>query len=154
MANIEERLRNLNIELPKNLKARGTYQPARWLGNTIYISGNGPMIEGEVLYSGKLGQELTVEEGYKAARLSMLNILGILKQELGDLDRIERFIKILAFIASTDDFYHQPKVIDGASDLLVEVFGERGLHARSAIGTNVLPFNLPVEIEAIVEIKI
>lgn len=154
MVNIEERLRTLNIELPQNLKAMGTYQPARWLGNTIYISGNGPMKDGKVLYSGKLGQELTVEEGYKAARLSMLNILGILKQELGDLDRIERFIKILGFIASTDDFYHQPSVINGASDLLVEVFGERGLHARSAIGTNVLPFNLPVEIEAIVEIKI
>ena len=153
MSEIENKLKELNIVLAKEAKAMGTYHLARWSGNTLYISGNGPMKDGKPIYSGKLGKDLTVEQGYDAARLSMINILGVLKQELGDLDRIEKFVKILAFVASADDFYEQPSVINGASDLLWEVFGERGMHARSAIGTMVLPFNLPVEIEAIVEIK-
>ena len=89
----------------------------------------------------------------KNVRISIINIIGVLKYELGNLDRIEKFVKILGFVASADDFYEQPSVINGASDLLVKVFGQKGMHSRSAIGTSVLPFNLPVEIEAIVEIK-
>ncbi|MDY0235352.1 MAG: RidA family protein [Gudongella sp.] len=153
MSDIEKKLKELNIELPGEPKAMGTYRPARWSGNTIYLSGNGPMKNGKLIYTGKLGKDLTIEEGYDAARLSIINIIGVLKYELGDLDRIEKFVKLLGFVASTDDFYEQPSVINGASDLLVEVFGEKGMHARSAIGTSVLPFNLPVEIEVMVEIK-
>ena len=153
MSEIEKKLQELNIKLPGEPKAMGTYRPARWSENTIYISGNGPMQDGKPIYTGKLGKDLTIEEGYDAARLSIINIMGVLKYELGNLDRIEKFVKILGFVASADDFYEQPSVINGASDLLVKVFGQKGMHSRSAIGTSVLPFNLPVEIEAIVEIK-
>ena len=153
MSKIEERLVELGIELPGGTKAMGTYVPVRQTGNLLYLSGNGPMRDGKILIEGRLGENLTIEEGYEAARLTMINILGVLKNELGDLDRIEKFVKILGLVASTNDFYDQPKVINGASDLLVEVFGDKGKHARSAMGTNVLPFKLPVEIEVIVEVK-
>lgn len=153
MFKIEKKIKEMNIELPGELELVGRYKSVRWLHNTIYVSGTGPLKDGKAIYTGKLGKDLTLEEGYDAARLSMINILGTLKHELGDLDRIEKFIKLLGFVACTDDFHQQPKVINGASDLLIEIFGEKGVHARSAIGTNSLPFNIPVEIEAIVEIK-
>ena len=130
----------------------GNYVTVRRSGNMLYLSGNGPMREGKVVMSGKLGADLTVEQGYEAARITAINILGVLKSELGDLDKINQFVKVLGFVQSTDDFFDQPKVINGASDLFVEVLGEKGRHARSAIGTSVLPFNLPVEIEVIVEV--
>jgi enamine deaminase RidA (YjgF/YER057c/UK114 family) len=154
MFEFEKKLKEMNIELPIGAKAMGSYFTVRWSGNILYVSGNGPMKDGKAVYTGKIGENLTIVEGYDAARLSMVNILGVLKFELGNLDRIEKFVNLLGFVASSDDFYDQPSIINGASDLLIEVFGERGAHSRSAIGTNVLPFNLPVEIQTIVEIKI
>lgn len=153
MSKIEKKLEEMHIELPGEPKAMGKYKSVRWSHNTIYISGTGPLKDGKAVYTGKLGKDLTIEEGYEAARLSMINILGILKHELGDLDKIKKFVKLLGFVACTNDFHQQPKIINGASDLLIEIFGEKGVHARSAIGTNSLPFNIPVEIETIVEIK-
>jgi enamine deaminase RidA (YjgF/YER057c/UK114 family) len=152
MSEIEKKLEALGIDIPGQTKAAGNYVTARRIGNLIYTSGNGPTRDGKILAVGRLGAELSIEEGYQAARETMINILGVLKCELGDLDKIVKFVKILGFIQSTDDFYDQPKVLNGASDLLVEVFGEKGRHARSAIGTSVLPFNMPVEIEVIVEV--
>lgn len=153
MSDIDKRLQELGIEVVGKTKAMGNYVLGRRTGNLLYLSGNGPMTDGQLLFQGKLGQDLSIEEGYQAARQTMINILGVLKQELGDLDQVEQFVKLVGFVASSPDFYDQPKVINGASDLLVEIFGDKGRHARSAIGTNVLPFNFPVEIEIIVEIK-
>jgi enamine deaminase RidA (YjgF/YER057c/UK114 family) len=152
MSEIEKKLGELGIILPGQTKSMGNYVTVRRSGNMLYLSGNGPMREGKVVMSGKLGADLTVEQGYEAARITAINILGVLKSELGDLDKINQFVKVLSFVQSTDDFFDQPKVINGASDLFVEVLGEKGRHARSAIGTSVLPFNLPVEIEVIVEV--
>jgi enamine deaminase RidA (YjgF/YER057c/UK114 family) len=152
MSEIEKKLGELGIILPGQTKSMGNYVTVRRSGNMLYLSGNGPMREGKVVMSGKLGADLTVEQGYEAARITAINILGVLKSELGDLDKINQFVKVLGFVQSTDDFFDQPKVINGASDLFVEVLGEKGRHARSAIGTSVLPFNLPVEIEVIVEV--
>lgn len=153
MSEIDKRLGELGIILPGQTKSMGNYVTVRKSGNMLYVSGNGPMREGKVVMSGKLGADLSIEQGYEAARITAINILGVLKSELGDLDKIKQFVKVLGFVQSTDDFYDQPKVINGASDLFVEVLGEKGRHARSAIGTSVLPFNLPVEIEIIVEIE-
>lgn len=152
MSEIEKKLGELGIILPGQIKSMGNYVTVRKSGNMLYLSGNGPMREGKVVMSGKLGADLSIEQGYEAARITAINILGVLKSELGDLDKIKQFVKVLGFVQSTDDFYDQPKVINGASDLFVEVLGEKGRHARSAIGTSVLPFNLPVEIEVIVEV--
>ena len=154
MSEIEKKLIEMNIDIPIGSHVSGTYVSARWSGNYIYVSGNGPKIDGKIACAGKIGNDLTIEEGYYAARLSMINIIGVLKNELGDLDKIEKFVKLVGFIASADDFYEQTKVLNGASDLLVEVFGDKGIHARSAVGVNVLPFNQPVVIETVVEIKV
>ena len=153
MSEIEKKLQEMGIDIPGQTKSMGNYVTVRRLGNLLYLSGNGPMRDGKVLCSGRLGENLSVEEGYEAARQTAINIIGVLKHELGDLDWVEKFVKLLGFVSSTNDFYDQPKVINGASDLFVEVFGEKGRHARSAVGTSVLPFNLPVEIEVIVEVK-
>ena len=151
MSVTENRLAELGIALPDANDAVANYVCVQRVGNMLYFSSFGPMSSRTPLYQGKLGSELTVEEGYNAARAAMLALLGQLKQELGDLDRVKRFVKLLAFVASAPDFTQQPAVVNGASDLLVEVFGERGRHARSAIGVSVLPFDIPVEIEMIVE---
>lgn len=152
MGNAERRLEEMGIKLPVE-KMRGTL-PLRQVGNLIFMSGHGcELPEGGLIYEGKLGAELTVEEGYKAARHVGVNLLTALKTYLGDLDRVEQIVKVLGFVASTPDFHEQPAVMHGFSDLMTEVFGERGKHARSAIGTNVLPNNQPVEIEMIVQIR-
>ena len=106
-----------------------------------------------MVYKGKLGKDLTVEEGYEAAKISIINCLAVLKGCLGSLDRVKRIVKLLGFVACVPEFDQQPYVINGASDLLIEIFGEKGRHARSAIGTNILPFGTPVEIEMIVEVE-
>lgn len=152
MSAVEKRLEKLGIELPVE-KMVGTL-PLRQVGNLIFMSGHGcELPEGGLIYEGKLGAELTVEEGYKAARHVGINLLTALKTYLGDLDRVECIVKVLGFVASTPDFHQQPAVMHGFSDLMTEVFGERGKHARSAIGTSVLPANQPVEIEMIVQIR-
>jgi enamine deaminase RidA (YjgF/YER057c/UK114 family) len=154
MTTIDQRLIELGIELPEPPNPVGIYVPAQMTGHLLYTSGTGCRIAGgKLLYEGKVGQDLTLEQGQEAARQAAINLLSILKAKLGSLDRISQIVKLLGFVSSAPDFYEQPKVINAASDLFQEVFGERGKHARSAIGTGVLPFNMPVEIEMIVEVK-
>lgn len=153
MASVEQRLQELGIELPQANKPVANYVSVRKTGNLLYLSGNGPIVEGKVLYDGKLGKELGKEDGYEAARITAINMLSTLKNELGDLDKVEQIVNLIGYVACSDDFYEQPYVINGASDLLFKVFGDSGKHTRAALGTNVLPFNTPVEILMIVQIK-
>jgi enamine deaminase RidA (YjgF/YER057c/UK114 family) len=152
---VYERLKRLQIELPSLPPKGGIYSQVREFGaDFCYLSGYGTDINGVQNYHGKLGKEYGIEQGQQAAVNCMLNILAVLHHQLGDLNRIRRFVKMLAFVASADDFYNQPAVANGASQLLVDIFGEViGLPARSAIGVNVLPGNIPVEIELLVELK-
>lgn len=152
MGVFEKRLENLNISLPRK-QMKGLI-PVRQVGNLLFLSGHGcELPEGGLLYEGRLGVDLSVEQGYEAARQVGINLLATLKNYLGDLDRIEKVVKVLGFVACHPEFHEQPAVMNGFSDLMVEVFGQRGTHARSAIGTNALPKNLPVEIEMILEIR-
>lgn len=153
MAMVEQKLKEMGIELRSLEVPVANYLHAKVFGNLIYCSGAAPVKDGKHLYNGKLGREITVEQGYDAAREAAINLLSVLKFELGDLDRITSVVKLLGFIASTDDFYDQPAVMNGASDLMVAAFGEKGKHARAAIGTNTLPGNLPVEIEMIAQFE-
>ena len=121
-------------------------------GNLLFLSGKGPDLPGGRQWRGKLGAELTTEEGSQAARDTMLNLLAVLQTEIGELSRVRRIVKLLGMVNSTPDFTDQPKVINGASDLLVDIFGDRGRHARSAVGMASLPQGIPVEIEMIVDI--
>ena len=149
---IEDKLRDMGIQWPDQSPApMANYVTVRRSGNLLYLSGAGPFVNGKPVYSGRVGREVSVEEAYDAARLSAVNLLSMIKGEVGGLENI-RIIKLLGFVSSDDQFYNQPEVINGASDFLVEVLGENGKHARSAIGTSVLPFNIPVEIEMIAEI--
>jgi len=147
------RLEELKIKLPEPPPRGGIYKPVTRCGNMLYVSGQGPTEKGVPLVSGKLGAERTIEEGQHAARLCVLNALSLLHQYLGDLNKIKSTVKLLAFVASAPGFNKQPLVINGGSQLLVDIFGEdRGMGARSAIGTNELPNDISVEIEFIFEI--
>ena len=149
----EQRLAELGIELPDPNPAVGSYVGAVTVGNIVFVSGHGPYEDGEFVYKGKLGREVDVPTGQAAARLTILNLLASLKAEIGELDRVTRVVKLLVLVNSDPEFGEQPSVANGASDLLVEVFGpERGRHARSAIGMGALPFAISVEIEGIFEI--
>jgi len=152
-ASAEQRLKELGIKLPPPPKPVASYVPAIQVGDLLFMSGNGPLREGRPTVQGRLGEALTVEQGAEAARLTMLNLLSTLRATLGSLDRVERVVKLLGFVNCTSDFTQQPVVINGASELLLQIFGERGRHARSAIGTSVLPFGIPVEIEMIVQVR-
>ena len=147
---IEKRLAELGITLPDPVSPAANYVRYVQSGNHLYISGTGP---GNEESSGKLGQDLDIEAGYQAARDVGLQLIATMKAALGDLDRVKRVVKILGMVNSTPDFGDQPKVINGCSDLMVEVFGEKGRHARSAIGFVALPSQIPVEIEVIVEVE-
>ena len=149
----EERIAELGYTLPKAPAPIANYVGAVQTGSLLFLSGKGPDVDGQPQLRGKVGAELTVEEGYQAARGCMLNLLAVLKEELGDLSRVTRIVKLLGMVNSAPDFGDHPKVINGASDLLVEVFGERGRHARSAVGMAALPGGIPVEIEVIVELS-
>ncbi|TVY11337.1 RidA family protein [Paenibacillus cremeus] len=153
MARIEQRLLELGIELPPAPEPRFTYIPCSRTGNLIYLSGQDCRIQGVLMYEGKLGTDITIEQGQAAARQTIINCLAVMKGYLGDLDRVVRIVKLLGFVNSAPGFADQPYVMNGASNLLVDVFGENGRHARSAIGTSELPFHTPVEIELIVEIR-
>jgi enamine deaminase RidA (YjgF/YER057c/UK114 family) len=153
MVQTEKKLEDLGITLPPAPKAAANYVPVQKTGNLLFLSGHLPLKEDGTLMTGKVGSG-DVEKGYQAARQTGLNLIATLKQELRDLDRVEQIVKIFGLVQSTDDFHEQHKVVNGCSDLMVEVFGkERGMHARSAVGTNALPLDLMVEIEAIVRIK-
>lgn len=148
----EKKLKELGISLPQPPKPVANYVPAVRVGSLLFVSGHGPYQDGKTVTSGKLGKELTVEQGYQAARNVALNCLASIKATIGDLDKVKRVVKLLGMVNCTEDFKDQPKVINGASDLLVEIFGEAGKHARSAVGMQALPNGIPVEIEMILEV--
>ncbi|MDR0290587.1 MAG: RidA family protein [Treponema sp.] len=150
---IENRLKELNIELPEAPMPVAAYVPCKKTGNLVFVSGQGPSINGKETRLGKLGSELTVEQGYQAARGCALNLLAQLKKFLGDLDCVKNIVHIKGFVASDANFYAHPQVVNGVSDLMVEVFGEAGRHTRCALGANVLPGNIPVEVELIAEVE-
>jgi enamine deaminase RidA (YjgF/YER057c/UK114 family) len=149
---VEARLKEMGINLPPAITPVANYVPAVRSGNLVFLSGHGPFKEDGSLITGKVGSELTTEQGYEAARRIAIGLLGSLKAEIGDLEKVKRVVKLLGLVNCTSDYTDQPKVINGASDFLVEVFGARGKHARSAVGTNALPLNIAAEIEMIVEI--
>ena len=149
----EAKLKELGIELPARFPPMANYVPAVRTGNLVYISGHGPNRPDGSFITGKLGRELTIEQGQEAARLTMLNCLSTLKAELGDLDHITRIVKVFGMVNCTEDFLDPPLVINGGSDLLVELFGEAGRHARSAVGMQSLPRGIAVEIEMVVEVS-
>ena len=139
-------------KLPAPGKPMANYVSAVRTGNLIFLSGHGPVLENGNLITGKVGANLTLDEGYNAAQRVALILLASLKSEIGDLDKVRRIVKLLGMVNCAPDFTDQPRVINGASDLLVEIFGDLGRHARSAVGMNALPSNIAVEIEMIVEI--
>jgi enamine deaminase RidA (YjgF/YER057c/UK114 family) len=150
---VEAKLKELGLELPPTPRPAANYVGAVRTGNLLFISGHGPTKDGDFTYLGKVGKDLSVEAGYEAARLVALNCLASAKSALGDLDRITRVVKVLGMVNCTEDFGDQPKVINGASDLLVQLFGDSSRHARSAVGMQALPFGIAVEIEMIFEVE-
>lgn len=150
---IENRLAELKIVLPKVQPPIASYVNAVRTGNLIFLSGKGPTNAEGKFIAGKVGVDMTLEEGKVAARNTGLNLLAVLKAEIGDLDKVKRIVKVLGMVNCQSDFTQQPQVINGFSDLMVEVFGEKGKHARSAAGVGSLPSNIPVEIEMIVEVE-
>nr|WP_082341336.1 RidA family protein [Sporosarcina globispora] len=149
---MDQKLKDLGMDWPEESpQPMANYVTVRRSGQLLYLSGAGPFVNGKPAYTGRVGKDVTLEEAYNAAKISALNLLSMIKGEVGSLDNI-RIVKLLGFVSSEDDFYQQPEVINGASDFLVEVLGENGKHSRSALGTSVLPFNIPVEIEMIAEI--
>jgi enamine deaminase RidA (YjgF/YER057c/UK114 family) len=149
----ERKLKELHIELPPPPQPLAIYVPAVLAGNILYLSGVLPMRDGQLVFSGKLGRDLTVAQGMEAARLALLNALAIAKQALGTLDRVTRVVKVVGHVASAEGFVQQSQVLNGASDLLVEIFGEAGRHARVAVGAAELPRGAPVEIEVIFSVS-
>ena len=150
---IEQRLKELGIELPIPTTPMGNYVNAVRTGNLLYMAGKGPGLPGKSLPVGKVGREFSLEQANGFARDTGLSILAAMKAELGDLDRVVRIVKVLGMVNATSEYGSQAEVINGCSDLFVEVFGERGRHARSAVGMGSLPRGIPVEIEVIVEIS-
>jgi enamine deaminase RidA (YjgF/YER057c/UK114 family) len=153
MSVIEKRLEELGLELPDAPIPLANYVSAQRCGDVMYLSGAVPVIGNKFFMQGLVGREISLEQAYDAAKICALNLISVLKRELGDLDRVEQIVKLLGFVASAPDFYQQPAVINGASDTFVEVFGEKGKHARSAVAAPVLPFNLPVEMEIVVKVR-
>src|SRR3990172_7423396 len=144
---IEDKIKELGLSVPEPAKPLAAYIPAIQVNNLVMTSGQLPTIKGELKFKGKVGKDITEEEGRKAAEISALNCLGAIKGLIGDLDKIEQIVKLTAFVNSADGFISQPKVANGASELLGKIFGEQGKHARSAVGVNELPIDAPVEIE-------
>ena len=150
---IEERLHRMGLELPEPPKPVASYVPCVRAGNLLFVSGQVPREKGVLRFSGHLGGNLNLEEGRQAARICVLNGLSAVKQELGTLERVRRIVKLTGFVASAAGFQDQPQVVDGASIFLVELFGEKGQHARAAVGVNELPRGSAVELEMIVEVE-
>jgi len=149
---IAERLVELGIELPPGSRPAGNYVGCVVVDGLVHVGGHGP-VGGPERFAGKVGSDLTLEDGYRAARATGLSILATLAAELGDLDRIERFVKVFGMVNVAPGFNRTPAVVDGCSDLLVEVFGEAGRHTRSAVGLAELPFDIPVEIECTARLR-
>ncbi|QBX55153.1 RidA family protein [Nocardioides seonyuensis] len=149
----EAKLAELGIEIPQVVPPLAAYVPALRTGNLVFTAGQLPARDGEMIAIGKVGGGVTEEQGYECARQCALNALAAIKAEIGSLDDITRVVKAVVFVASTPDFTGQPKVANGASEFLAEVFGDAGKHARSAVGVTALPLDVPVEVELIVEVK-
>lgn len=150
---IEEKIKELGYELPEPVKPLASYIPALVDGKMVYTSGQVPAVKGEIKYTGKAGKDLSLEDAQKASEICFLNCLAAVKLVAGDLDNIERIIKLTVFVNSAEDFGDQPKVANGASDLAIKIFGEAGKHTRSAVGAAGLPVNSAVEIEMIAKLK-
>lgn len=148
----EQTVAQLGISLPAPPKPVGTYVPAVRTGDLLFLSGVIPSRDGRPVMTGKLGKDLTVEQGYEAAQIALVNALAIIRGEVGSLDHVVRVIRMVGYVASAEGFVQQPAVINGASDLLVKIFGEVGRHARIAVGAIELPLNAPVELELIVKV--
>jgi enamine deaminase RidA (YjgF/YER057c/UK114 family) len=146
---IDERLRELGIELPPAVRPLASYRPALVAASFLYVSGQLPVREGRLLHTGRVGAEVSLEAAQEAARQCALNALAAARDCLGTLDRVEQVVRVSAYVASAHDFYQQPLVVNGASDLLAAVFGERGRHSRIAVGVAALPLNAPVEVDLI-----
>ena len=149
----DARLKELGITLPEPAKPIANYIPSVRVGNLLFLAGHGPLRDGKATARGKLGKDLSVEDGYKVAREVGLNLLASARAALGSLDKVKRVVKVLGMVGSADGFTDQPKVLNGFSDLMVEVFGENGRHARSAVGMAELPMGIPVEVEMILEVE-
>jgi enamine deaminase RidA (YjgF/YER057c/UK114 family) len=149
----EEKIKQLGITIPDPVKPLAAYIPAMQVGNLVMTSGQVPIANGAVKFQGKVGRDLTEDEGRDAAKLCAINCLSAVKSVIGNLDKIKRVLKLTVFIASAEGFTAQPKVANGASEFIGEIFGEAGKHVRSAVGVSELPLNSAVEIEMIVEVK-
>ncbi len=149
---VESKLKQLAIELPSPPRPVATYIPAVQVGDLLFLSGMLPFRDGALALVGKLGRDLKVEQGYEAARLALLNALAVVRSEVDTLDRVKKVVRLVGYVASAESFVEQPAVINGASDLLVEIFGETGRHARVAVGVAALPLNAPVELEMVFQV--
>ena len=150
---VEQKLQSMGISIPETPKPVAAYIPALQVNDLIFTSGQIPIVKGELKFKGKLGAEISKEQGYQAAKICALNALSAIKGVVVDLDRIEQVVKVVGFVASAEGFTEQPVVINGASEFLQEVLGEKGLHARSAVGVAELPLGVPVEVELIVKVS-
>ena len=153
MKKIEMIINELGLEIPDAPKPVAAYIPAKQTGNLVFTAGQLPMVNGELISKGLLGQDVEIDEANKAARICTLNALAAIKGVIGDLDRIKQIVRVVGYVASIPTFTQQPAVVNGASELLLEIFGENGKHARSAVGMAVLPLNASVEIELTVEVE-
>ena len=150
----EENIKDLGLNIPDLPKALANYVPYKIIGKSMYISGQAPVQNGEIMYQGKVGTDVTIEDGIAAAKLCCINIIAAVKKGLdGDWDKLDSFVKLTGYVNCKDDFKDQPKVINGASDMLVEIFGDKGRHTRAAVGSNALPLGISVEIDAIIHLK-
>lgn len=152
MSSIEAKIKELGFELPEPTKPMAAYVPTVRTGNLVFISGQAPVKDGEMI-KGRVGEDLTLEEGYEAAQYCVLGALSQLKAAIGSLDNVVRIVKLLGWVSSADGFDQQPQVMNGASELLEKLFGEKGKHARSAVSAHILPLNIAVEVEMVVEVK-
>ena len=146
-----QRISDLGIVLPQVATPAGAYVPAVVSGNLVFTAGQIPLVEGKLAATGKVGKDLTAEQAREIARICALNAVAAVKSVIGDLDRVKKIVKVVGFVASAPDFSQQPAVVNGASEVLEQIFGDKGIHARSAVGVAVLPLDAPVEVELIVE---
>ena len=153
MGNVESRIEQIGLNIPEAPKPVAAYIPAIQTGKLVFTAGQLPMVNGVLISKGLLGQDVEIDEANKAARICTLNALAAIKGVIGDLDRIKQIVRVVGYVASVPTFTQQPAVVNGASELLLEIFGEIGKHARSAVGMTVLPLNASVEIELTVEVE-
>ena len=153
MGKIEERLKELGLSLPPAPSPMGSYLPWTRVGNIVFISGQLPRRGNELVYKGKISSQLSIEQGIEASKLCALNAISVLKSAIVELDKVEQILRLTCWVASDPDFFDQPKIANGASDLLVEVFGERGKHSRMTTGVIALPANAPVAVDLVVAVE-